>query len=134
MTRRVPFYAASLLALAAAMSAHAAETAAPAAPALDDEAEVSRVVVTAAPYAVSLDSITSSVNVISRDQLDVAPPVGLGDALNGLPGLRSTAFGPGASRPVIRGLSGPRVMVLQNGVGQEDGVRRIRPRRAPIRG
>lgn len=119
MSRRVSFSAVSLLALVAATAVHAETPAAPATPVAED-AEVSRVVVTAAPYAVSLDSITSSVNVVSRDQLDVAPPVGLGDALNGMPGLRSTAFGPGASRPVIRGLSGPRVMVLQNGVGQVD--------------
>ena len=119
MLRRVAFSAASLLALASAVSAHAAEPAAPATPAADD-AEVSKVVITAAPYAVSLDTVTSSVNVITRDQLDVAPPAGLGDTLNGQPGLRSTFYGPGASRPVIRGLSGPRVMVLQNGVGQVD--------------
>jgi iron complex outermembrane receptor protein len=78
------------------------------------------VVVTAAPYAVSLDTVTSSVNVVTRDQLDTCRPAGIGDLLNGLPGLRSTFYGPGASRPVIRGLSGPRVMVLQNGVGQVD--------------
>lgn len=122
MFRRASASAVSLMALAAALGAHAAEVPAPApaAPADEADTEVSRVVVTAAPYAVSLDSITSSVNVVTRDQLDVAPPVGLGDALNGLPGLRSTFYGPGASRPVIRGLSGPRVMVLQNGVGQVD--------------
>jgi iron complex outermembrane receptor protein len=118
MSRRVSFSAVSLLALVAATAVHAETPAAPAPTA--DDAEVSRVVVTAAPYAVSLDTITSSVNVLTRDQLDVAPAVGLGDALNGLPGLRSTFYGPGASRPVIRGLSGPRVMVLQNGVGQVD--------------
>lgn len=111
--RHLSLSAVSLLALLAASAARAEDD--PAA-----QTEVSKVVVTAAPYAVSLDSITSSVNVVTRDQLDVAPPVGLGDALNGLPGLRSTAYGPGASRPVIRGLSGPRVMVLQNGVGQVD--------------
>jgi len=83
-------------------------------------APVSEVVVTAAPYAVSEKSITSSANVLTREQLDVAPAVGLGDILNGRPGVRSTFFGPGASRPVIRGLSGPRVLILQNGVGQID--------------
>ena len=123
MLRRVAFSAASLIALAAAASAHAAAaplgiSAAATTPA--DETEVSKVVITAAPYAVSLDTVTSSVNVITRDQLDVAPPAGLGDTLNGQPGLRSTFYGPGASRPVIRGLSGPRVMVLENGVGQVD--------------
>ncbi|PXA70958.1 TonB-dependent receptor [Caulobacter sp. D4A] len=96
-------------------------TAAPADPAADPtDTAVSQVVVTAAPYAVSLDTVTSSVNVLTRDKLDTAPPAGLGDVLNGLPGLRSTFYGPGASRPVIRGLAGPRVMVLQNGVGQVD--------------
>ena len=81
---------------------------------------VSEVVVTAAPYAVSLDSATTSVDVVTRAQLDTAPPVGIGDLLAGMPGLRSTFYGPGASRPIIRGLSGPRVMILQNGVGQVD--------------
>jgi len=85
-----------------------------------DVTEVSEVVVTAAPYAVSLDSVTTSVNVVTRDQLDVAPPVGLGDMLSSEPGLRSSFYGPGASRPIIRGLSGPRVMILQNGVGLVD--------------
>lgn len=77
-------------------------------------------IITAAPYAVSLETLTTSVNIISRAELDLAVPAGLGDVLNGLSGVRSTFFGPGASRPVIRGLSGPRVMILQNGVGLVD--------------
>jgi iron complex outermembrane receptor protein len=119
MLRRAAFSAASLLVLAAAASAHAEDVAAGPKP-VPDDGEVAKVVITAAPYAVSLDTVTSSVNIITRDQLDVAPPAGLGDTLNGQPGLRSTFYGPGASRPVIRGLSGPRVMVLENGVGQVD--------------
>ncbi|MFO1013498.1 MAG: TonB-dependent receptor [Caulobacteraceae bacterium] len=82
--------------------------------------DVSEVIVTAAPYAVSLDSVTSSVSVLDRRALDVAPPAGLGDVLAGTPGVRSSFYGPGASRPVIRGLSGPRVLILQNGVGLVD--------------
>lgn len=81
---------------------------------------VSELVVTAAPYAVSLDSATTNVEVLKREDLERGPPGGLGDALSGLPGVRSTFFGPGASRPVIRGLSGPRVMVLTNGMGAID--------------
>ena len=121
MPRRVLLCAASLLALAlVAPLAHAADVPAPVTADAPRPDVVDRVVVTAAPYAVSLDTITSSVNVVTRDQLDVAAPAGIGDMLNGLPGLRSTFYGPGASRPVIRGMSGPRVMVLQNGVGQVD--------------
>jgi hypothetical protein len=36
------------------------------------------------------------------------------------PGVSSTYHGPGASRPVIRGLSGDRVRVLDDGVGTLD--------------
>ncbi|NBB16732.1 TonB-dependent receptor [Caulobacter sp. SLTY] len=82
--------------------------------------DVAEVVVTAAPYAISEDSATTSVAIIDRDALDVAPAGGLGDLLGGMPGLRSTSFGPGASRPVVRGLAGPRVSVLTNGVGLID--------------
>ncbi len=82
--------------------------------------DLAEVVVTAAPYVVSLDSTTTSVNVVKREALDLAPSAGLGDVLAHLPGVRSSFFGPGASRPVIRGLSGPRVQVLTNGVGQID--------------
>lgn len=81
---------------------------------------VAEVVVTSGPLPVSLDSATSHVEILDRRDLDLAIPAGLGDVLAGAPGLRSTAFAPGASRPVIRGLSGPRVLILQNGVGLVD--------------
>jgi len=81
---------------------------------------VSEVIVTGAPYAVSLDSAMTSVNIVTRQDLQISPAVGLGDLLNGMPGLRSSFYGPGASRPIIRGLSGPRVLILQNGVGLVD--------------
>lgn len=105
--RRILFLTVATGALAGAAQAEAPST-------------VSEVIVTAAPYAVSEESVTSHVDVMNRERLDAAPPAGLGDVLNGLPGVRSSAFGPGASRPVIRGLSGPRVLVLQNGLGQID--------------
>ena len=82
--------------------------------------DVSEVIVTGAPYPVSIDSATTSVNIVSRTELQTVPAVGLGDVLNGMAGLRSTFYGPGASRPIIRGLSGPRVLILQNGVGLVD--------------
>lgn len=81
---------------------------------------VEEVIVTAAPYAVSLDSVTSSIDVVSADDLATTVPAGLGDVLAGMPGLRSSSFGPGASRPVVRGLAGPRVQVLTNGIGMID--------------
>ena len=44
----------------------------------------------------------------------------LGETLAEQPGVSSTSFGPGASRPVIRGMGGDRVRILQGGVGTAD--------------
>ncbi|HOB95553.1 MAG TPA: Plug domain-containing protein, partial [Aquabacterium sp.] len=39
----------------------------------------------------------------------------LGDTLDGLPGVAASGFGPQSSRPVIRGLDGERIRLLDNG-------------------
>jgi vitamin B12 transporter len=44
----------------------------------------------------------------------------LGETLDGLPGVSATGFGPQASRPVIRGLDGDRVRLLDNGGASAD--------------
>jgi iron complex outermembrane receptor protein len=94
----------------------------PAAAAAEEERtpSVAELVITAAPYPLSLDTITTNVDILTTRDLSLVPPAGLGDLISGMPGLRSTAYGPGASRPVIRGLAGPRVLLLQNGVGMID--------------
>jgi iron complex outermembrane recepter protein len=61
-----------------------------------------------------------AVDVLDEEALTTAPSGSLGDVLNGLPGVRTTAFAAGAGRPVIRGLAGPRVQVLTNGLGLID--------------
>ena len=78
------------------------------------------VVVTGAPYGVSQRAAVIATDVLDEETLATAPAASLGDLLNGRPGVRSTDFAPGASRPVIRGLSGPRVQVLTNGIGLID--------------
>jgi len=90
-------------------------------PAPSDQADtVDDVVVTASPYGVSQRASTIATEVLDEQALATAPAQSLGDMLAGQPGLRSTGFAPGASRPVIRGLSGPRVQVLTNGIGMID--------------
>ena len=100
-----------VLALAVAASAQGA-------PAPEDE--VTEVIVTGAAYGVAKEALTSNVDVLTRAQLSEKPALGLGDMLSGLPGVRSSNFAPGASRPVIRGLDGFRVLVLNNGMGSID--------------
>ncbi|MBU7580828.1 MAG: TonB-dependent receptor [Porphyrobacter sp.] len=71
---------------------------------------------------------------IARDRLDVASPVSIlndtdllraarpqiGDTIARVPGVSAATFGPNASRPVLRGLTGERVRVLTDGIGAFD--------------
>ena len=83
-------------------------------------AELGDIIVTGAPYGISQRASVIATDVVDEQALATAPATSLGDLLNGRPGIRSTDFAPGASRPVIRGLSGPRVQVLTNGIGLID--------------
>ncbi|NBB64528.1 TonB-dependent receptor [Pseudomonas sp. ODNR1LW] len=83
-------------------------------------AELDDIIVTATPFGVTQRATTIATDVLDEQKLAIAPATSLGDLVSGMPGVRSTDFAPGASRPVIRGLSGPRVQVLTNGLGQID--------------
>ncbi|MDP2765564.1 MAG: TonB-dependent receptor [Brevundimonas sp.] len=110
VSRAALLSAAGLSALAGAAAAQDA----PRTAALDD------IIVTGTPFGVTDRASLLAVEVLNEEDLAVAPASTLGDLVNGLPGVRSTNFAPGASRPVIRGLSGPRVQVLTNGLGMID--------------
>ncbi|NBT06300.1 MAG: Plug domain-containing protein, partial [Betaproteobacteria bacterium] len=84
--------------------------------ALDAPLQAEPVDVTAAPTrAEASHEGFRSVSVLSGDRLDAVRGAGLGDALAGMPGVQPSGFGPGASRPVIRGLDAGRVKVLDGG-------------------
>lgn len=55
------------------------------------------------------------VSVLSGDALLQRRAATLGETLDGLPGVAGSGFGPNSSRPVIRGLDGERVRLLDNG-------------------
>src|SRR5690606_24972178 len=73
------------------------------------------ILATVAPFGVAARASAIAAVVMDEEALRQAPAATLGDVLNGMPGVRSTSFSAGASRPVIRGLAGPRVQVLSNG-------------------
>ena len=83
--------------------------------------ELEPISVTAEPFADrgELDS-TRPVDVLVGDALDRARAATLGETLDRQPGIANAGFGPGAGRVVIRGQSGPRVRVLDGGVGVLD--------------
>ncbi|MCW0235454.1 MAG: TonB-dependent receptor [Ferrovibrio sp.] len=77
-------------------------------------------VVVTAPLQQSQDELAEGTTVLQGEALDRRRAATLGEMLDGTPGVSSTQFGPGAGRPVIRGQSGPRVRVLNNGIDTFD--------------
>ena len=64
--------------------------------------------------------VLGGVSVVDKEMLqhDVRPS--LGETLQSQPGVSSSSFGPTASRPILRGLSGERVRILVDGIGTLD--------------
>ena len=109
-----------LLLAAVSWTALAGVAAAQSTPRSEPVTELDEIIVTGAPFGISQSASVIATTVVDEETLAVAPASTLGDLLASTPGLRSTSFAPGASRPVIRGLTGPRVQVLTNGIGLID--------------
>lgn len=70
------------------------------------------VIVTANP--IGANETIAPAQAVSGTGLLLRQQSTLGEALNGLPGVSSSYFGPNASRPIIRGLDGDRIRILNN--------------------
>ncbi len=77
-------------------------------------------VVTAAPGEKTLFQQVQPVTLLADEELRWNLQSTLGETLGRQAGVSSTSFGPGASRPVIRGLGDDRVRILQNGTSVID--------------
>lgn len=87
----------------------------------DDVREVDDVLVTARPISSqSLEHITQPVTILTGEELERKQTNTIGETLANELGVTSSDFGQGASRPIIRGLGGPRLRILQNGLGSMD--------------
>ncbi|WP_432709575.1 TonB-dependent receptor, partial [Pedobacter sp.] len=62
---------------------------------------------------------STSISTVSKAELLAHPSTNLVDALSRVPGVSQITTGNGISKPVIRGLSGNRVLTLNNGVKQQ---------------
>ncbi len=95
-------------------------SASPSASAQDAISFEDEIIVTGSPLARSVDEAITGVSVLSGDELARRLSSTIGETLKTEPGVSSTFFGAGASRPIIRGQGGDRVRVLTNGVGSID--------------
>jgi iron complex outermembrane receptor protein len=86
----------------------------------DPEYHLDKVVVESSALQDTLFNSTQSVSVMTGIDLDEKARNNLGDTLAEEPGITSSSFGPGAGRPVIRGIGGERIRILENGVGTLD--------------
>ena len=79
------------------------------------------VVVTADPFGANENAmILAPAKVLAGDELRNKLGSSLGDTLGSELGVNASGFSTGASRPIIRGLEGPRVKILQNGMSTGD--------------
>lgn len=85
---------------------------------LDHSAE--RVVVTAMAIERRALDMATPAHVLSGDALIRAKAMTIGETVEYMPGVSASSFGPGASRPVIRGQGGARVQMLSDGLGAMD--------------
>lgn len=68
----------------------------------------------------SLSNFIPSASVMKEKTILKRRESTLGDTLRNEVGIQSTSFGPSSGRPVIRGLEGNRIRILQNGLGTLD--------------
>jgi len=78
------------------------------------------IIITASPLERSIDEAITGQSILAGDDLQDRLAGTIGETLKLEPGVSSTSFGAGASRPIIRGQGGDRVRVLTNGVGSID--------------
>jgi len=66
------------------------------------------------------NDVLGGISVLDEGELTREVRPSIGETLARQPGVTSTSFGPQASAPVLRGLSGDRVRVLTDGIGTLD--------------
>ncbi|MDP3070585.1 MAG: TonB-dependent receptor [Opitutaceae bacterium] len=111
----------SLLGAALLAASNQAQVAPAAPPAHSHHVEhLDQFVVSAGHDAKTSFDVAQGTHVLAGEELHRLAQATLGETLATVPGVSSTYHGPGASRPVIRGLGGERVRVLEGGLGALD--------------
>jgi iron complex outermembrane receptor protein len=107
--------AAAVLAPVSAAAQDASPTTVQAAPHAHDE-----IVVTASPFATKQDNTPAIVAKVDRSTILSKGGSSIASALADVPGISSSGFATGASRPIIRGMDANRVRIMEDGVSSSD--------------
>jgi iron complex outermembrane receptor protein len=81
---------------------------------------IPEIVVTADPLSSVDTHFAKPVDVITEEELKTRDLRSIGELVSREPGVSSSDFGAAVGRPVIRGMSGGRVRVLEDGIGTMD--------------
>ena len=87
---------------------------------IDVGVHTDEIVVTASPDARAASEVYQPIAVLNDQEVLERAEASLGETLDGEAGVSSTYFGPGSSRPVVRGLGGDRIRILEDGIGVGD--------------
>lgn len=91
-----------------------------AADAASDPVQLEAVNVEASAFGRTADDLIQPAEILHGRELDRKRKSTIGETLEGELGVSSSDFGPGVGRPVIRGQSGPRLSILENGISSMD--------------
>ena len=72
------------------------------------------------PVGLIIEEAFVPLTIVPSGQITSTPGATLTDSLQTKPGIIGSTFAPGANRPVIRGLEGYRVRVMESGIGSHD--------------
>jgi len=116
-----PYFRTSLVSAALAGSLTAQTAPKPAAPAHEHApVALDQFVTSATPFKRNQVDLAQSATVLAGRSLLLKQQPTLGATLAGETGISDSYFGPGASRPIVRGLDGERVRILENGLALLD--------------
>lgn len=78
------------------------------------------IIVTASPFGHGQDDTPAISAKVDADQILARGGASIGDALSQVPGIATSGFAVGASRPIIRGMDANRVRLLEDGTSSSD--------------
>ena len=107
-----------LLSLLAAAPLLATAALAQEAPATDDSGAIEEIVVLAHPL--SREGLAQAADVMEADELDRKAVDNIGATVGNEPGIHNSSYGVGAGRPVIHGMGGARVRVMEDRIDTLD--------------
>ena len=87
----------------------------------DQQTTLDEVVVTARPVGLQgLEHTVQATTILDKEALAGLQSTTIGETVRYIPGVTTNRFSPFASRPIIRGFTGPRIMILENGINTFD--------------